>query len=186
MNKKKIITELVFYAILAVIVGIEFAYRDPLYNASIPAIHYLQDGATNFGKAIFVALSFIGAGPLYFVVFLIIFNWGGRPRAFYYLTLLVGNLWLMNLTKIAYHNPRPYMTDDKIEPIGCSHEYGNPSGHSLFAAGFFFSMFLDIFHAKNQERKKNKLVYGLSLFGTIAITVLIGFARLYVGVHSID
>lgn len=108
---------------------------------------------TTFGKVVFVFLSWIGAGPLYFVVFLIIFNWGGRPRAFYYLTLLVGSLFLMNLTKVAYHNPRPYMTDEKVIPIGCSHEYGNPSGHALFAASFFLFMFLDIFHAENKERK---------------------------------
>lgn len=53
----------------------------------------------------------------------------------------------MNLTKMAYHEPRPYFVDVDIQVYGCSAEYGNPSGHSLFAAAFAFFLFLDIFEA---------------------------------------
>ena len=137
-------------------------------------------------KAFYESLSFIGSGPLYFIIFLVIFNWGGRARAFYYLFYLCGCLCLINVTKIAYHNPRPYMVDNDVVPYGCSHEWGNPSGHSLFASGFFFFMFLDIFHSHDKHVEPSNLIYALTLIGTLAITFLIGFARLYVGVHSID
>jgi hypothetical protein len=53
----------------------------------------------------------------------------------------------MNITKMAYHEPRPFMTTDKINVFGCSAEYGNPSGHSLFAAAMDTFVFLDVFHA---------------------------------------
>eukprot|EP00347_Sterkiella_histriomuscorum_P022974 403336434 len=33
----------------------------------------------------------------------------------------------MNITKMAYHEPRPYMYDSSLEPYGCSAEYGNPT-----------------------------------------------------------
>ena len=92
----------------------------------------------------------------------------------------------MNFTKIAYHDPRPYFTSDEITPYGCSSEYGNPSGHSLFAAGFFFFIFLDILHGEYKNKTLPKYVYPLSLAGAIIMTFLIGFARLYVGVHSMN
>ena len=85
-----------------------------------------------------------------------------------------------------YHDPRPYMISAAIIPYGCSQEYGNPSGHSLFGAGFFFFFFLDIFHGEYKGVKVNKFLYWSSFAGVCTITFLIGFARLYVGVHSID
>lgn len=58
-------------------------------------------------------------------------------------------LFTMNITKIAYHDPRPYMTDPTLEAWGsCSEEYGNVSGHSLFAAGAFTFAFLEFAHGK--------------------------------------
>ena len=93
-----------------------------------------------------MALSLIGDGALYFLVFLLVFNWEGRARAFYYLIFLCTNLSIQIITKIGYHDPRPYMTDEKIEPIMCSHEFGNPSGHSQFAAAYALFTFLDFYH----------------------------------------
>ncbi len=54
----------------------------------------------------------------------------------------------MNITKMAYHEPRPFMFSEKIEVYGCSAEYGNPSGHSIFAAAFNLFLYFDIFHSK--------------------------------------
>lgn len=87
----------------------------------------------------------IGGGALYFGVFIIIFNFGSRSRAFYHMFFLISCLSFMNLTKMAYSEPRPYFVDPDIIPHGCSAEFGNPSGHSLFAAAFFLFIFLDFF-----------------------------------------
>lgn len=89
----------------------------------------------------------------------------------------------MNLTKMAYHEPRPFMYTPKIKVFGCSAEYGNPSGHSLFAAAFNFFFFLDICHGSN---KVTKVKYYSLLTTAIVLTFLIGFARFYVGVHTLN
>jgi membrane-associated phospholipid phosphatase len=140
-----------YFLALALIVVIDFFIEKPLYDASIP---FIQDLQTNMSKSVinfYVTLSFLGAGIIYFLVFLLIFNWGTRARAFYYLTYLCTDLWIMNVTKMGYHDPRPYMSDDKILPYDCSHEYGNPSGHSIFAMGFFVFLFLDVYHKKHES-----------------------------------
>ena len=179
-------THLVYGVILLVIIGLEFLYRQPLYTLSLPAIVKIQANSIAIGRSFFLILAQLGAGTLYFVAFLIVFNWGSRSRAFYYLILLSSCLFTMNITKLAYHEPRPYMVDDAIVPIGCSHEYGNPSGHSLFVAGFFVFMFLDIIHGEHKNKPVTPLVYCLSLVGTIIIVLLMAYDRLYNGVHSIN
>jgi membrane-associated phospholipid phosphatase len=186
MNKV-IFTQILFAVLLGLIIGIEFAYRDPLYNASLDIIINIQSHATNAGKYTFIIISYIGAGEVYFIIFFLIYMWEVRSRAYYYISFICITLFVMNLTKIAYHDPRPYMSNSQIEPWGsCSKEYGNPSGHSLFAAAFFPFFFLDHFHGLFRGRKIAIKWYGLALFFTVAFCVLIGFARLYVGLHSLN
>lgn len=87
---------------------------------------------------------------------------------------------------MAYHEPRPYMYDSALEPYGCSAEYGNPSGHSLFAAAFNFFFFLDLFHGDHLKRRSNLPLYVFAAFLTFSLTTLIAYARLYVMVHTIN
>lgn len=68
----------------------------------------------------------------------------------------------------------------------CSTEYGNPSGHSQFAAGFNSFMFLDIFHGSLKGRIYNKLWYYFWAFIAIALAALVCFARFYVMVHTLN
>lgn len=91
----------------------------------------------------------------------------------------------MNITKMAYHEARPFMVPNNVINVyGCSSEYGNPSGHSLFAAAFNIFFFLDIFHSGRYTYSKP--IYFSLLFLACAITFLIGFARFYVGVHTLN
>jgi len=92
----------------------------------------------------------------------------------------------MNLTKIAYNEPRPFMASSKIRAYDCSIEYGNPSGHSLFAAAFFIFVFLDIFMGEMKGKKYNKIWMVIGFGIAIGSIVIIGFSRLYNGVHSLN
>jgi hypothetical protein len=69
-----------------------------------------------------------------------------RSKFFYFLAVFLiekaGNSYL----KLAYASPRPYMIESKIEPVGCSKAFGNPSGHSSSAILIFIVGFLDFFH----------------------------------------
>ena len=134
---------------------------------------------------IFEALSIYGNGPPYFLGFLIMFNWYSRGRAFYYASFLSAVTFLMNVTKMAYHEPRPFMVTSEIKVYGCTTEYGNPSGHALFASAGHFFIFLDICHSR-KSHKFSTFLYSILLFLTVSLSFLIGFARFYVGVHTIN
>jgi len=113
----------------------------------------LQANITDSGITVFLGLSAWGNGVPYFLVFAWAYLQEGRPRAFYYAMFLTVTLFVMNITKMAYHEPRPFMFSALITPYGCSSEYGNPSGHSIFAASFNFFLYLDVFHSGEREKK---------------------------------
>ena len=132
------------------------------------------------------ALSSIGSGPLYYVIFICIFNYGSRSQAFYYILFIGIVQTFMNIGKMVYHEPRPYMTSLPITPLGCSPEYGNPSGHQLYSSAFFTFMFLDIFHGEYRYGQVSKTAYYLSYAGTLFVIFMMGFSRLYTGLHTLN
>jgi membrane-associated phospholipid phosphatase len=93
----------------------------------------------------------------------------------------------MSLGKIAYHAPRPYMVDSRVETYGCSVEYGNPSGHSLYASSVSITIFLDIYFSyRNSFQLKTKSLFYISLTLMTTFILLVAFSRVYNGDHSID
>lgn len=91
----------------------------------------------------------------------------------------------MGVTKIIYHDPRPFMVQDDIDSYTCSRGYGNPSGHSVSIAVATFTIVL-IYNGYKAQFKHRCLYLGLLLTAAIILTALIGFSRLYLAAHSAD
>ena len=109
-----------------------------------------------------------------------------RVRCVHYLAVFMLVLILTNITKLSYHDPRPYWVDTpqgdtKIQAFSCSSQYGNPSGHSSTTMAMALAMALDFAHTGN------KLVFKLLGFAcAITFAVTIAYSRLFLGVHSLD
>lgn len=74
--------------------------------------------------------------------------------------------------KIAFHAPRPYWIDSRVQPFHSSADYGLPSGHAQNATGVWF------FLASALQKKWGWAAAGLIVF-------LISLSRVYLGVHFI-
>ncbi len=111
-KKVVIIKNLIFAAILLAIYFLEGTYRTAMFSKSIEWQISLQDRITPAGIDIFRAFSLWGDGAPYFLAFAFMFNWESQARSFYYLLFLTACGFLMNLTKMAYHEPRPFMVTD--------------------------------------------------------------------------
>lgn len=182
-QKQLYLKHLYFLAAFASIIVIELFYREPLFNYSdyfisqfVPT--YLM---TPVLTAILHSFSIFGAGAAYFVVCLLAMNWYSRGRTVYYFIFLSSMLTIQNAMKIGYHEARPFMAFANSSAIGCSHEYGNPSGHSLFSAGFAIFLFLDFFGGA----QKNGRYWGFLVAANL-YWLIMGFARIYQGVHTIN
>ena len=120
----------IFALALIVIMSSEVLYHKKLYKASIPLILYFQENRTDYLVLFFKSISILGNGPAFFVLVGLIFCFGSRVQSFYYLIFMCAGFALAQGMKMAYHDPRPYMTDSRILVFSCHYEYGNPSPHT--------------------------------------------------------
>jgi len=81
--------------------------------------------------------------------------------------------------KTFYSNPRPYWSSENIKAWSCSSDFGNPSGHSMLSMTFSVTHGLSIY-----DESQNKNIFVL-IFGVIA-ALLVGYARLVLGAHSLN
>jgi hypothetical protein len=136
-----------------VIFGIEPFYRQPLLDVSKTAMRYIQKNETEFGKYFFIGMSTIGLGVPYFISILYYLIMDSlRGRSFYHLLFITVSFWVMNVTKMAYAEPRMFWWVQDIVPDECTAEFGNPSGHSELAIAYPMLWYLDLFENKERDR----------------------------------
>lgn len=109
-----------------------------------------------------------------------------RLRTFYYVMVLTVMLFVMNMTKLWYHEPRPFWEDARISAFDCSTQFGNPSGHSLFSMGVAINIWLDLFVSGTNKSLAALPVWAktIALFIAISFSFTIGYSRIFLGAHS--
>lgn len=135
----------------------------------------------------------LGGEVLMFGTCILVYGYGIRERAFYYILLITVETYVVSLTKIAYHYPRPYMISEEMKVYGCATEYGDPSGHTLSSSCIIVSVILDFWTEPIRDHNLNtfsqmrplwqRLV--LAIVGSIAL-IIVAFSRLYNGDHTLD
>jgi membrane-associated phospholipid phosphatase len=89
-------------------------------------------------------------------------------------------MFTMNVTKLVYHSPRPFWASNEVKAFSCENEFGNPSGHSMFAAAMSLIVWF------NFQQNLTTVNRWSSLLLTIIFALAIGYSRLFLGVHSLD
>jgi membrane-associated phospholipid phosphatase len=88
-------------------------------------------------------------------------------------TMLMATTWLNGLLKLAFHTPRPYWVDTRVKAMVAESSFGTPSGHSQNSASLW-------------GLAAAKLPYRWTWTAALVIIFLIGFSRLYLGVHFLS
>ena len=138
---------------------------------------------SDFTDMLFTIISRISDIEVYFLSFLVAIAFSKKEEklgnAYLYFSL-VSMIWVLkNFTKLLYQSPRPYMTsvDVRVLTVGkCEQEFGSPSGHSTQSAAFSVFLVLDLI-----DNTKGKL---FGMLGSILYFGLVGFSRLYLGLHT--
>ena len=129
-----------------------------------------------------------GTETFYMPVILIIFWWIDEKRGLKLGILIILSAWINSFMKEIFKQPRPY----NLEPsLGLAYEssYGAPSGHAQMSLCFWFSMAAwraEVFAAGVMTTKAGeKPIIRRILIWTSAVVfvLIIGFTRLYLGVH---
>jgi membrane-associated phospholipid phosphatase len=173
---------------LLVIFAIEPFYRQPLLDVSQTMMRSIQGSETEFGRVFFTWVSTIGLGIPYVAnLFFHLLCDSLRGQSFYHLLFLCTCIFMMSVTKMAYAEPRMFWWVKDITPDECTAEYGNPSGHTELAIAYPMLWYLDIFETrKKNEQLEGKMTPGqiIAFIAVFLYSFLVGFARLYVRVHS--
>ena len=135
-------------------------------------IYYLQSHSTPFLDNLFNLITMIGE-PHFIIFITTIVFWNiskkkGILLSFIFIISAVSN----DLLKLTFQTKRPFQELDGItgKRIQTATGYSFPSGHTQSSTSFFITSAIMI-------KKKKFLIFALS------ISVLVGFSRLYLGVH---
>ena len=147
-----------------------------VYNWGLGFIHAVQTFASPALTAVIKGITFLG-NPEFCVVLILIIAWCIDEKKAFRLSLLMGlstglNLVIKNSLKV----PRPYQTDPSVMMM-TEEDFSTPSGHSQNSA------ILWPFLAKNINALQKKKFNALKLCLAFILPLLIGFSRIYLGVH---
>ena len=151
-------------------------YLPEIYRWGIEVIRVIQRLETPFFTSLMKSVTALGTSYFYIPLILFIFWWVDEKRGLRLGILIIVSAWINEFMKDLFKQPRPF----NIEPsLGLAHEssYGVPSGHAQMALTFWIP--LAAWYSRQKTYSKKILVWAL----VVLFILLIGFTRLYLGVH---
>lgn len=139
----------------------------------------VQDLRNGLGEGFAKAVTFFSdlvLSPVFYVLLAGVFWCFNKKKGLLYVFTLVGGNFINSMLKIMFCVFRPWVLWSDVQPYEFSKQgalgYSFPSGHSTSAGGLFGSFWWT-------ERKKKLFRIGMPI-----LIFLIGFSRLYLGVHT--
>lgn len=192
--KRFLIGSLIGLGYLGVIVGTDFAYKEPLFETSMEIMRNERTTDDTLVD-IYVNMEFgANISAIYAFAFIYI---GIMPYAegLFFLFVLFFASMVSGWMKMLHHDPRPFWTE-QITTYGCIFSYANPSGHNIYYYSQHTTMFYLLFYAKMRGRyslpwnynRKNP-IYIISFISILIFFLLICLAgsvgRVFAASHSI-
>ena len=147
-----------------------------IYSWGLDFIRAVQSIASPALTAVVKAITFLG-NPEFCIVLILVLAWCNNEKKAFRLSLLLGlSTGLNYVVKDALKVPRPYEVDSSVMLMTES-DFATPSGHAQNSA------ILWPFLMKNINALQKKKFNALKLIIAFALPLLIGFSRVYLGVH---
>lgn len=127
-------------------------------------------GMGDWLKAPLLFFTFLGSEEFYLLALPILYWCIDAALGLRIGLILLVNTGINDALKMTFHAPRPYWFSANVRPLAAESSFGLPSGHSQNAVAIWGSTALYL---------GKRWVWGIAL----ALMFLIGFSRLYLGVH---
>lgn len=186
MTNTKLIKYILISIYFIIVIGIEFAYRKPLFDHSVEAELRWQEKASKSTLDFFKCITHFGSVSIIVPMAFIVFFFFPLNKSYVFFSVLVTTIYFDNLLKIIYSNPRPFWINNKLK-TSCETGFGNPSGHAFTSSAIYLSFWNCVtdFEFFKKGKKGIATRIGLLLF-FIGLIIAIVLSRLYLAVHSIN
>jgi len=146
-----------------------------MYRWGIDVIRVIQRIESPWLTALIKGITALGTEALYLPLILFIFWWVDEKRGLRFGILILISAWINSVAKDLLKQPRPYNFEPSLG-LAVESSYGAPSGHAQMSLSFWIPMAVWLGEV---WAKKKRLIWA----GAIFFILLIGFTRLYLGVH---
>ena len=138
MKNIKFIKYIIISVYFGIIIGVEFAYRQTLFDKSVNIESNWQKNSTSATINFFKVITHFGSIAVILPLTFIIFFFFSLNKSYTFISVLVMSLYFDNLLKIIYNNPRPFWLKKDLF-TSCETGFGNPSGHAFSSSAVYLS-----------------------------------------------
>ena len=155
--------------------------NDPIVRLDRSVAQALHDAATPATTTAFLIVTALGSLEAVALLGLAVAAYYGRKRRWLHvqvwITVLLGGFALNQLLKVFFARPRPVFED----PLVLESTYSFPSGHAMESMVMYGMLAYFAVRALSTWRARTAVV-----FGAAVLVLLIGFSRMYLGVHYLS
>ena len=173
------LTAAVLSAIAFAQIAEDYLTNDPLARWDVSFARWLAGERSTLGTDFFRVLTFVGSPPVALTLALVVCVALYRRRQLVdaaLLPLVLGGAELLNLIlKLSFHRARPEVAFVHLDT------YSFPSGHAMISTAAY-GAFAYLAWGRLQTRGRRLILVA----GTCLFVALIGFSRLYLGVHYLS
>lgn len=158
--------------VLGVLLLLDATYRQTFHDSSAALSSLFQKTSCGFTDFVFKV---IDVGSLWLVVLIPVYCYAteGVKTGVPMLVTAIVSSGLNGVLKVTFHEERPFWEYGEVTAIKCTKGWGSPSGHSQMCAAVY-GLFAYYAYTRNQKPLMWALLAGI---------VLVGYDRLYLGVH---
>jgi membrane-associated phospholipid phosphatase len=185
LTKVEYIKILMFIFVIGFIIAIQTLVAEYLEDISVPIIKSLQDD--EYLVTCMRLITKLGSKKVKTLLLAIIFSLCNHYHSFLYATIAYSSMFICGVLKINFQQPRPFWISDEVKALSCEYGYGYPSNHVITTVPAFLIFYEIIFYRFEVDKKVNGRIYQVIGFSTVLfLTIIIGFSRMILGVHSLD
>ena len=153
---------------------------------SLPLLVSLRKYYHGFKKLdqFFNIIQWVGDKNSISMYLLVAYNFMDLPKSFTLAICTYSGVALLCFLKSVNNEPRPFHVSSDLIPSYCRLEYGNPSGHALLTTSMYLTFWKMM--CLQYDLKARGFLYNISLFLVLAMILIVGFTRIYHGVHTLN